>query len=338
MDQENQLVVVIKESGLDTSKSDTLMKSFVGFYSQAKEVIENCKSIEVTDESQKDLIQTARDNRLKLKNIRVECENTRKQLKEQSLREGKAIDGISNVIKALIIPVEEHLEKQEKFVEIKEQLRLEKQLNERIEKLSQYVNDVSLYNLKDMADEVFENLLSGCKVNFEKAQQEQKEAEEKEKQRIESENKLRNRQIEIAPYRDFVKEEITINMEDKKYNEILNKAKEDKKNYDIEQEKIRIENKKLQDKINADKIEKEKQDKIKADEQARIDAENKVKEEEEKKKLLAPDKEKILDFAIQLSKIQAPAVKSNEANQILSEVLKIIITAVDTLQNGAKKL
>jgi hypothetical protein len=40
-------------------------------------------------------------------------------LKEQALREGKAVDGIANVLKALIVPLEEHLDKQERFVEIR---------------------------------------------------------------------------------------------------------------------------------------------------------------------------------------------------------------------------
>ena len=45
----------------------------------------------------------------------------RKELKEESLRKGKAIDGVANIIKFLIEPVEKYLEDQEKFIEKLEQ-------------------------------------------------------------------------------------------------------------------------------------------------------------------------------------------------------------------------
>lgn len=349
MEQTNDLVIVINQSGLDTSKSESLMKSFAGYFTEAKEIAEKSKSIIVTDESQVDEMKKAREYRLKLKDIRVNADKTRAELKEQSLREGNAIQGVYNIIKALVVPVEEYLEKQEKFAEIKEQLRLEKQLNERVEKLSQYVNDVSLYSLKDMADEVFENLLAGCKANFEKAQQEQKEAQEKERIENEKRNTLRNRQNQLAPYSLFIKEKIDLDTTVDEFNKIYLKAIDDKKKYDLDQEAIRKQNEQLQKKIDDERKakeqaeenlrkEKEAQAQKEADEKAKAEADKKAQEEIERQRLLAPDKEKILDFAIQLSKIEAPAVKSNEANQILSEALKIIITAVDTLQNGAKKL
>lgn len=349
MEQTNDLVAVINQSGLDTSKSDTLMKNFAGYFTEAKEIAEKSKSIIVTDESQVDEMKKAREYRLKLKDIRVSADKTRAELKEQSLREGNAIQGVYNIIKALVVPVEEYLEKQEKFAEVKEQLRLEKQLNERVEKLSKYVTDVSLYSLKDMADEVFENLLAGCKSNFEKAQQEQKDAQEKERIENDKRNTLRNRQNQLAPYSLFINQEIDLETSVDEFNKIYLKAIEDKKKYNQEQEAIRKQNIELQKKADADRKakedaerklqeEKDAQAKKDADTQAKIEADKKAQEELDRQKLLAPDKVKILDFAIQLSKIEAPAVKSNEANQILSEALKIIITAVDTLQNGAKKL
>ena len=349
MEQTNDLVAVINQSGLDTSKSESLMQSFAGYFSEAKEIAEKSKSIIVTDESQVEEMKKAREYRLKLKDIRVNADKTRAELKEQSLREGNAIQGVFNIIKALVVPVEEYLEKQEKFAEVKEQLRLEKQLNERVEKLSKYVTDVSLYSLKDMADEVFENLLAGCKSNFEKAQQEQKDAQEKERIENDKRNTLRNRQNQLAPYSLFINQEINLETSVDEFNKIYLKAIEDKKKYDQEQEAIRKQNIELQKKADADRKakedaerklqeEKDAQAKKDADTQAKIEADKKAQEEADRQKLLAPDKVKILDFAIQLSKIEAPAVKSNEANQILSEALKIIITAVDTLQNGAKKL
>ena len=346
MEQKNELELYVEQNKIDNTN---ILSNFGNLYQEARQIVDEVKDIVVIDESQKDLMQKARENRLKLQKIRVNADKIKTELKAGIIRDGRAIDGINNLFKALIVPVEEHLEKQEKFVEIKEQLRLEKQYSERVEKLSQYVTDVSLYSLKDMADEVFENLLVGCRLSFEKAQQEQKDAQEKERIENDKRNTLRSRQNQLAPYSLFINQEIDLETSVDEFNKIYLKAIEDKKKYDQEQEAIRKQNEQLQKKIDDERkakeqaeenLRKEKEAQVnkEANEKAQFEADKKAQEEADRQKLLAPDKVKILDFAIQLSKIEAPAVKSNEANQILSEALKIIITAVDTLQNGAKKL
>jgi CRISPR/Cas system CSM-associated protein Csm2 small subunit len=349
MDNENKLVEVINRSGLDTSQADNLMKSFAGFYSQAREVVENCKDIEVTDESQKDLMLSAKENRGKLRDIRIEADKTRIKLKEQSLREGRAIQGVYNVLEALIKPVEEHLEKQEKFAEVREQLRIEKRLNERVEKLSQYVTDVSLYSLKDMADEVFENLLSGCKSNFEKAQQEQKDAQEKELIEIDKRNTLRNRQNQLAPYLLFINQEIDLETSVDEFNKIYLKAIEDKKKYDKEQEDIRKQNAELQKKSDADRkakedaerklqAEKDAQAKKDADEKSKIEADKKAQEEIERQKLLAPDKDKLLELANSLELFSYPAVQSRNAQIVIEQTETKLQEVIDYIREKAKTL
>lgn len=351
MENTNKLVEVINQSGLDTSQADNLMKSFAGFYSQAREIVEKCKTISVTDVSQKDEMLKAKEFRGSLRDIRLDADKTRIKLKEQSLREGRAIQGVYNVLEALIKPVEDSLEKQEKFAENLEKERLEKQFEERVNKLSQYVSDVSLYSLKDMADEVFENLLAGCKLSWEKAQQEQKEAENREKQRVALEQIKQERRIEFSPYSNYIDigDELITEMETEKYQLTLKKAKENKKVYEENQEKIRLDNIELQKKADTDRkakeeaenklrLEKEAQAKKEADEKAKIEAENKAKEDEEKKKLLAPDKEKLLEFATRISLVTAPAVKSKDADIILEKAMSKITEAITILQEESKKL
>src|SRR6478752_1193640 len=142
----NELALVAKDTGLEPTKVELLLANFGKSYGLAKELAAGATEIVVVDESQTGVMHEARLRRLALKNVRVEVENTRKALKEQSLREGKAIDGMSNIIKALIVPVEEHLEKQEKFAELKAAERKAARHAQRIEELSQYVPDVSLYS------------------------------------------------------------------------------------------------------------------------------------------------------------------------------------------------
>ena len=116
---ENQLSIIVRESGLEKTKAKVLLDNFSNYFEITADWENKAKAIVVTDASQKAEMQMARVGRLFLREKRISIEKTRKELKEQSLRESKAIDGIANVLKALIIPIEEYLEKQEKFVEIK---------------------------------------------------------------------------------------------------------------------------------------------------------------------------------------------------------------------------
>jgi len=113
---EDQLSVIVKESGLEKTKAQVLLDNFSRYFQLAADWEKKAKTIVITDASQTAEMQMARTGRLFLRQKRIVIEKTRKDLKEQSLREGKAIDGIANILKALIIPIEEYLEKQEKFV------------------------------------------------------------------------------------------------------------------------------------------------------------------------------------------------------------------------------
>jgi len=116
----NQLEVIVKESGLETTKAQFILSKFQGYFEIASLWEQKAKAIVVTDGSQITEMQMAKTGRLFLRDKRIALEKARKELKEQALREGKAIDGIANVLKALIIPTEKYLERQEKFVEFKE--------------------------------------------------------------------------------------------------------------------------------------------------------------------------------------------------------------------------
>lgn len=124
---DTKLVALVKESNLEPSKALVLTTQFGDFFALAADWEMKAKALVVTDPSQVAEMKMAREGRLFLKHKRVDIENTRKRLKEESLREGKAIDGIANVLKALIAPIEEHLEAQETFVVRMEQERIRKE-------------------------------------------------------------------------------------------------------------------------------------------------------------------------------------------------------------------
>ena len=128
---DNQLQTIVQESGLETAKAEYILKQFQG-YSEIAEVWDaKAKTIVVNDASQTADMKMARIGRLELREKRIAIEKKRKQLKEQSLREGQTIDGIAKFLKELIIPIEGYLDDQEHFVENQEKARLEAERIER---------------------------------------------------------------------------------------------------------------------------------------------------------------------------------------------------------------
>lgn len=205
--QSTDLVRIVKESGLEQTKADYILQKFTNFFEIAADWERKSRAIVVTDISQVAEMKMAREGRLFLKQKRVEVENTRKELKEQSLREGKAIDGISNVLKSLIIPTEEYLEQQEKFAEIQEANRRSILKQTRVEELSQYEwQDTGLFDLGTLPDDIYDSLLSQTKQKYDdriaeaqriEAERIAKEkADREERERIKAENERLQREAE----------------------------------------------------------------------------------------------------------------------------------------------
>ena len=145
-EKKNELVKFVDNSGLDTSKAKYLLEQFQDYFEIAADWERKARAITVTDESQIAEMKMAREGRLFLRAKRIDVENARKKLKEQSLRESKAIDGIANILKAVIVPIEQYLDDQEHYAENKrkaeeearqaeaEKLLREKEERERIER------------------------------------------------------------------------------------------------------------------------------------------------------------------------------------------------------------
>jgi hypothetical protein len=256
---DDALALEVRKEELPEAEVAILQSSFITFLQQAEAMKEQALSINVTNVDQVDEIKKAREWRITIKNIRVDCEKVRKKMKEDSLRRGRAIDGMANVIKDLIAPIEEHLDNQEKFVERQEQQRIEELRRKRVAEIAQYQVDGNAFqNLGEMPEEQYTLLLSGLKAQFEKALEQAKKNDEIEKERVRKEAADREQQR-------------------------------------IEKEKTDIENAKLKKKL---AIEKEKTDaervKREAEENKRIEAERKLKEtkkeikEEKKAEASAP--------------------------------------------------
>jgi fused signal recognition particle receptor len=346
--EKNELIVIVDDSQLETATRETLLASFEPFLLQAKEWREKAQALIVTDATQLTEKKQAREGRLALKKIRNDADKTRKLLKEDSNRYGKAVQGIYNVIEALIVPIEEHLEKQEKFAEIAEANRKEALHNERVALLQPYGVEYAAYDLRNMSAEAFAQLLDGSRLAHEnklaeaarieeekiaalKAEQERIEAQRLENERLKKEAEAQ--QIQLAKEREQAESE--------------RKAIEEKSKKEREEAALLA-------KIEADKqaailkAEREEREKVEAELKAKQQAEADQKAAEEKQRIAdekaakklasAPDKDKLAILVMQLEKLVYPDVTSDEAKQIVKDTQGLIAKVITHVKTKTTEL
>ncbi len=230
----NELEVIVKESGLDKTKAQVLLDNFTGYFEIASEWEKKAKVIVVTNASQKADMDMARVGRLFLREKRIKIEKTRKELKEQSLREGKAIDGIANVLKALIVPIEEYLGAQEKFVEIKaaeiaEIARMEMEEKAEKDRLAKEEADRKEQERIRVENERLkkEAIAKEKKVELERKKAEAKQKELEEKARLEREKaETKQRELEEKAKKAEKEQQVKLEAEKKEREKIQAKLKE----------------------------------------------------------------------------------------------------------------
>lgn len=196
---------------LPTGSASDLQAAFMPYFERAAEWREKAMGIKVTSLNQKKEMQTAREARLALKDIRVNAEKTRVKLKEDSLRTGKAIDGMANVIKFLIAPIEEHLEDQEKFAERLAEKERAAARDLRECEAGKYLPDFpQSIDLGAIDEQEFAKLLKFAKAQFEareetekrleteRIEREQRESAEREAMRLENERLRAEREQQAA--------------------------------------------------------------------------------------------------------------------------------------------
>jgi len=333
----------------------TMLQEFEDAYNS----IVNASSKEIT----KELTNAAKRLRIDIGKVRIETEKVRKEQKEEYLRAGKAIDGVSNILKWAVTDKENRLKEIEDYFEIQEQERLEKLQSDRAAKLSKYVEDADERNLASMDDDVWNAYFATKKGEYEdRIDAERKaEAERKENERL---DKLENsRRLEVGPYTQFNDKAPELRMmEEKDYQDFLTKLRKAKSDYDNEQARIRKENERIRKeqeeerkKVEAErrtrdekerkereafeaKLKKEREERQKAEAEIRAkkeaeEVERKLGEEEKRKAELAPDKDKLLSFAARLEQIEIPKVDSNEADQILASAISAVTHTAKTIRN-----
>ena len=357
-----QFGAVIPE-GLDKAKVESILARFREDVSLDPEVLSSALGIVVTDESQTDLIKQARDMRLAFRSDRLRIENTRKDLKEQSLREGQLIDGIARTLKEKIEPAEKHLEAQEKFIELRAIERKEKLRAERTQELlAVEYNLTPDIDLANMHPAVYASLLSTAKNLKAELDQAAADAEAErirlERERVEREAALaaENERLQIAQEKARKEAEKKAAEHKKAQEAAVRQAAEAAK----ERRRLEAEIKEKEEAARKEKARLEaeiarKEEEVAAKERARIEAENAriAKEQAEKERIereaaeekarkeaaereaaAAPDRQKLMTWLVDLQ--PNPPIFADEAiNAIAQGVAKDITAIIRRAKNQA---
>lgn len=291
--QTNELIKVVEESGLESQTSSYLKEKFLPFFEQAQRWKQQAETLVVTDVSQQKEMMLAREARLALRDIRIQADKTRKALKEDSLRYGKAVQGVYNVIEYLVVPIEKYLEEQEKFEEIQEQkikAALKAKRDEEIQMYSEFI-PFGL-DLGEMSEENYNKLISGAKLQYEAKIQAEKRAEE----------------IKLAQEKAEAEERERVRIENERLRKEMEKLESEKKAIEEQARKER-------EQIEAEKRAQE----IKLAQEKRL----------QEQARLAPDKDKLISLSNTIQSIELPELSSNEAKKVLEDV-KILINKLST--------
>lgn len=222
---EQKFQVMIKDANLDESRANYLLQNFSNHFREASDWAKKAKDIIVTNENQTVMMEMARTGRLFLSKKRQEIEKARKWMKEPALREGQAIDRIANLLKDTIIPTEEHLLRQEKFIEFKkeaeaERIRLEVEARMEVDRIAKEKADAEALQTAHI-----ENARLRAEAEF-KEEVARKLKEENEKILLEERNKaLRiERELQIRKQEEMKKEADKIRENDR----LLSSSEEEK--------------------------------------------------------------------------------------------------------------
>lgn len=198
--KEDRLALAITSAALEPDSAASLRRDFESMFSQFEEWEAKAKLIKVTSSSQKREMKLAKDSRLALRDIRVAADKTRKRLKEDSLRRGKAIDGIYNVLEAAIKPIETYLEVQENFAKREEQARKDALRTSREQTLRALGTDPAAYANLGELDEAMWTSVHDQAVAAKAAREEEARRQEQirlEAERIAAEKREAERQAAV---------------------------------------------------------------------------------------------------------------------------------------------
>lgn len=323
------------DEGLEPATAQSLREAFDSYFQQADEWRNKALSIQITRADQVREMKLARETRLALREIRINAEKTRKRLKEDSLRKGKAIDGIYNMLAFAVEPLEKHLLDQEHYIQRIEEERKAKLKASREAELIPLGVDVTLYQLGEMDEATFANLLETNRLAFAARQEAARkaEAERIERERQEAEERAK-REAEAAAERERLRIENERLQREKAAAEAAARA-----------EREAAENARREAAEAQAKAEREARERAEAELRAKQETERKAREEAEAAAraaaaaaAAAPDREKLVALAKAIRELPIPELDSDMGKGITNLIRSQVEKFAAWIETQATKL
>lgn len=319
--------------GIEPSKAAAIRATFEPMAEMLNQFEEayNDVVIQARKEITSEVTAKAKRLRLDIAKVRIETEKVRKEEKEEYLRAGKAIDGVSNILKWAVSDKENKLKEIEDHFEIQEQKRLEVLQAERVDQLSKYVEDAHERLLSGMDNDVWDAYLSTRKREYEDRIAAEKKAEadriakEKEEAAERERIRLENKKLKAEAEKAAVQAEAE--RKEREAQEAVRIAKE-KKEQAARDEAARKERAEYEAKLKAERDEREriereekiKREKLEAELKARADAERKAKEDEAARiqaELNKGDAAKVSDLINDLAALKEKYIFKSQQNKTM---------------------
>jgi hypothetical protein len=346
-----QPLVLKLDEVLTPDTAQSLRSAFEEYFTAADEWRSKALSIQITRPDQFREMKLARETRLALREIRINAEKTRKALKEDSLKKGKAIDGIYNMLAYAVEPLEKHLLEQEQFIQRIEEERKARIKAQREEALRPFT-DVSLYQLGEMDETTFNVLLETNRLGYAARQEvaRKAEAERIERERLEAEERAK-REAEAAAERERIRAENERLKAEREAAEIAAKAEREAAQAEARRiaEETRKEREAIEAKARAEreaaeakaKAEREAREKLEAEIRAKQEAEARAKAEQEaaaRAAAAAPDREKLIAFAAAVRALEIPNLTTSAGREIQDLIQAQVTKFATWIENQTTKL
>jgi len=288
-----------------------------GFEKEYDSIVEESK-VGVT----KPLTQKAKKLRIDISKVRIETEKRRKTQKEEYLRAGKAIDGVSNILKWAVSEKEEFLMAIEKHFELQEKLFLEEVQRQRADALRPYVSDneeILERDFSSMKDDVWIAYLNSKKKELSDIKEAHRKAEE---ERLQREKKQREEQELMRKENERLKKEAT---------ERAAKEHKERAEYEKKLRAERAEREKIQREL---KEKREKEVRELAEREAKEAREKAEIEEREQAELRKGDSDKINDLITDLIALKTKyTFRSNKSVCMYKKLEKWLDDVIARIRN-----
>lgn len=199
-----ELVKLEKESSSDAM---TVAEQFAFFAEEVESFKKRASEIEVSSLHDRGEMEDARLLHKEVVARRVELKAIHDELKKIPLEKGRLIDGVYNIAKALLAPIEEDLKTKKDFMKSKEAIETEQLRVERLKQLEPYLIDGDPeVDVVSFEEDEWDLIVDSRKIRYERHVKEAEtlrlEIESKEKYQAELENV-----IKVLKFRDGIRGE-----------------------------------------------------------------------------------------------------------------------------------